>query len=121
MIALASLLLLAAARGAGTDAAALEGVWKVDLRPTPDAADYYQEMTISDVAEGTCAATFYGTEARECRINADWGAVRFAFVTRDGSGAYNHQGVLAADGTISGTTHSIGRDFLSVWTAARAD
>lgn len=55
-----------------------------------------------------CAGT-----AKQPRLNTDWGEVHFAFTTADNSGAYNTSGVL------HGTTHSLGRGFLAVWTAER--
>ena len=95
----------------------LAGTWRVDLRPTPDASPYYQELVVSvsgDVVEGT----FYGTPFRDFQLNADWGTLHFAFVTDDGSGAYNTTGRLV-EGRLEGSTHSLGRGFLSVWTAER--
>ena len=48
----------------------------------------------------------------------DWAAVHFAFTTSDDSGVYHATGTLE-NGRLSGTTHSLGRDFLAVWTAER--
>lgn len=102
---------------AGTpDAEALLGTWQVDLRPTPDAPAYLQEFVVTSVAGDTLVGTFYGTAITHGRINSAWNAVHFAFVTSDGSGAYNTTGVLAGD-QLRGTTHSLGRNFLAVWTA----
>lgn len=100
------------------DANDLVGTWKVDLRPTPDADPYYQEFVVSGIDSATFTGTFYGTPIENARLNTDWGRVRFAFTTADGSGAYHTTGVLAGD-EIRGTTHSLGREFLAVWTAER--
>ena len=116
----ACLLSLAAAAGPAPDPNALVGTWRVDLRPTPDAEPYYQEFVVSSVDGDTFAGSFYGTAIEHGRVNTDWGAVHFAFVTADGSGAYNSTGVLA-DGILRGSTHSLGRGFLAVWTADRID
>ena len=98
--------------------AALVGTWRIDLRPTPDADAYFQEFVISEVDGTSFQGTFYGSEVTQGRINADWGAIHFAFVTSDGSGQYNTSGVF--DGrTIRGTTHSLGRGFISVWSGER--
>ncbi|MEO1310533.1 MAG: hypothetical protein AAFV51_06130 [Pseudomonadota bacterium] len=113
-------LALIGSAAAAADPADLVGEWTVDLRPTPDAPAYYQPMTFVE-KDGSIVATFYGSSGLELRFNAEFGALHFAFVTRDRSGPYNHSGVLLPDGTITGRTHSIGRDFLSVWTARRAD
>lgn len=100
------------------DGASLVGTWKVDLRPTPDSEAYYQEFVVESVEGRSFSGTFYGTAIEDARLNTDWGAVRFAFVTRDNSGAYHHSGVLRGD-RLEGLTHSLGRDFLAVWSAVR--
>lgn len=97
---------------------ALVGTWQVDLRPTPDAEPYYQEFEVFDVEGSELTGRFYGSEIVQGSINDDWGQVRFAFTTQDGSGIYHTAGVLDGD-RLSGTTHSLGRNFLSVWTAER--
>ncbi len=101
---------------AATDPEALLGAWSVDLRPTPEAEAYLQPMVVESVDGNRITGRFYGTEMESGRLNLDWRAVRFSFVTRDGSGAYYTTGVLR-DGRLQGTTHSIGRDFLAVWSA----
>ncbi len=98
------------------DPEALVGTWVVDLRPTPDAAPYLQEFVVTSVANGQLEGTFYGSSIEEGRINTDWGLVRFAFVTTDGAGVYHTSGRLDG-GRLEGLTHSLGRDFLSYWTA----
>ncbi|MCL7964564.1 MAG: hypothetical protein M8858_04005 [marine benthic group bacterium] len=100
------------------DPADLIGTWEVDLRPTPDAEPYLQEFVVTTADESGFTGSFYGTAIEEGRLNLDWRAVRFAFVTADGSGPYHHSGVLR-DGRMEGMTHSLGRDFLSYWTANR--
>jgi hypothetical protein len=100
------------------DPGALVGTWEVDLRPTPDSEPYLQQFEVTAVSGDGFEGSFYGTPIEEGRLNVDWGALRFAFVTSDGSGPYNHSGVLD-EGRMEGTTHSLGRDFLSYWTASR--
>jgi hypothetical protein len=94
----------------------LIGTWKVDLRPTPSAPPYFKEFVVTAVQGKTFTGNFYGTEITQGRLNTDWGAVRFSFVTADNSGPYNHSGVLKA-GKIEGLTNSTGREFLAYWTA----
>ncbi|MEM7281234.1 MAG: hypothetical protein AAF438_06370 [Pseudomonadota bacterium] len=94
------------------------GTWKVDLRPTPDAKPYFQEFVVTSIEGSSFIGTFYGTPVSEGRINTDWGKVRIAFVTTDGSGAYNHSAVLEGD-TLEGLSNSTGRDFLSYWSAEK--
>jgi hypothetical protein len=96
----------------------LVGTWQVDLRPSPDSEPYLQEFVVRSIEGNGFEGSFYGTPVTEGRLNVDWGAVRFAFVTADGSGPYNHSGVLR-EGRLEGTTHSLGREFLSYWTAIR--
>ena len=100
------------------DADTLLGTWKVDLRPTPDADPYYQEFVVTSVEANTFTGTFYGTQISQGRINTDWGKLRIAFVTADGSGAYNHSAVLQGS-TLEGLSNSTGRDFLSYWSAVK--
>lgn len=105
-------------RATADPAASLVGEWKVDLRPTPDAAEYFQTMVIDSIKDGALTGKFYGSQMSDGRINAGWGAVRFAFTTSDGSGQYHTHAVLRGN-RIEGTTHSVGRGFLSYWTAVR--
>jgi hypothetical protein len=99
-------------------AGSLLGTWKVDLRPVPGAPDYYKAFVVTGIDGKSFSGTFYGSPIHDGRINTDWGEVRFAFVTDDLSGPYNHAGVLRG-GKMEGTSHSIGRQFLSYWTAVR--
>ena len=103
----------------------LVGTWRVDLRPTPDSEPYFQELSLrfasNDDEESKVpqlVGSFYGTEVRNLRFNRDWDALHLAFVTEDGSGMYLSSARLV-EGQLHGTTHSLGRGFLSVWTAER--
>lgn len=100
-------------------ASVLVGTWKVDLRPTPDAAPYFQEFVVSKVnPNNTFEGMFYGAPVSQAHINATWGAVRIAFVTSDQSGAYHHSAVLQGR-TLEGLTNATGRDFLAYWSAVK--
>jgi hypothetical protein len=96
----------------------LIGTWKVDLRPTPDSEPYFKEFVVRSVQGNAFTGTFYDTEISQARINTDWGKLRIAFVTADGSGAYHHSAVLDAD-KLEGMTNATGRDFLSYWSAVK--
>lgn len=109
-----------AADGVPSGVDAFIGTWKVDLRPTPDAEPYLQDFIVSSTDGNTFTAVFYGTEVSDGRLNTDWGSLRFAFVTNDGSVDYYSSGVLDGD-VLRGTTHSPGRGLLAVWTATRTD
>lgn len=92
----------------------LIGTWQIDLRPTPDADAYYKDFIVESVDGRDFKGMFYDTPITNGKINTDWGAVYFAFTTADGSGTYNHSGVLR-NGKLEGLSHSLGRGFLSVW------
>lgn len=96
----------------------LAGAWEVDLRPTPGAEPYYQELVVTSVEGDAFSGTFYGTDIAQARINSDWGTLRIAFVTSDGSGPYYHSAVLI-DKKLEGLSNSTGRDFLAYWSAVK--
>lgn len=100
------------------DPAQLIGEWRVDLRPAPDAPDYYQRFTLAAV--DPAAGTFYGTAIENFTTNDNWGALHIAFTTSDGSGIYAHKATLE-DGALVGFSHSVGRGQLWRWTAERVD
>jgi hypothetical protein len=100
------------------DPKALIGTWRVDLRQSPSSVPYFQTFVITSVEDSQILGKFYGSPLRYGRINTDWGTAAFAFVTSDLSGLYHTAGRLV-NGRLEGTTHSIGRGFLSVWTAER--
>jgi hypothetical protein len=100
------------------DSKQLIGTWQVDLRPTPGAAEYYQEFVVTAVDGKTLQGTFYGSPISQGRINTDWSKIRIAFVTEDQSGPYNHSAVLN-DGKLEGLSNSTGRNFLSYWSAIK--
>ena len=110
--------LAAKAEEAPSSVAALEGEWRVDLRPAPDADPSFQTFAVKKVRERTFSGTFYGTKFKKGRINDAWGTLYFAFTTEDRRTEYHHSGRLV-DGRLEGLTHAPGRDFLSVWTAER--
>ena len=96
----------------------LLGTWKVDLRPTPDAEPYFREFVVTAVQGRSFSGTFYDAPISEGRINKDWGKLRIAFVTADGSGPYYHSATLE-HGRLEGLSNSTGRDFLAYWTAVK--
>ncbi|MCA9296603.1 MAG: hypothetical protein KC983_08795, partial [Phycisphaerales bacterium] len=102
-----------------TETSPLIGTWQVDLRPTPDAEPYYQQLVVGATEEGLLAGTFYGAPFRHAHLNDDWNETYFSFVTNDGSGEYHTTCVLRG-GRLEGTTHSIGREFLLPWRAIPA-
>lgn len=101
------------------DPSTLIGEWQVDLRYTPDDEPYFQKLLVTEVTDKTFQGTFYyDSEIQEARYNTDWGVLTIAFVTADGTGPYNTTARLE-DGKLKGTTHSVGRDFVALWTAVK--
>jgi len=100
------------------DASVLLGTWAVDLRPRPDAPAYLKALVVSSVSGKTFQGHFYDTPITDGRINTDWGTVRIAFVTADGSGSYHHSAVLAG-GRLDGLTNATTRGFLAYWSAVK--
>ncbi len=96
----------------------LEGVWVIDLRPSPDAEPYTQEFKVTEVSGNTFQGIFYGSRLEEARINRNWDQLYFAFSTKDGSFAYYHSGYLK-DGVLYGISYCPGREFVQPWTGVR--
>lgn len=101
-------------------ASALLGTWRVDLRPNPQAPAYFKEMVVAAVGDAP-QGTFYGAPIQDVRFNRDWGTLHVAFTTQDSSGVYHHTARLVAPGRLEGTSHSLGRRFLAIWSAERME
>lgn len=101
-----------------TDLSKLVGTWKVDLRPTPDAAEYFQEFVITKFDGKTFTGTFYGAPIKGGVVNTDWETVYLAFTSEDGSGLYAHFATLEGN-KLKGATNSTGRGFLMPWRAEK--
>lgn len=102
------------------DLSLLKGHWKLDLSPEDNADTNFAKMTITSVGENTLEGTFYrdGVKMREGRINTQRGIIYAALVSGDNSGTYNTS-FYYKDGILYGTTHSVDKDFLAVWTATK--
>ncbi len=96
----------------------LEGLWEIDLRPTPDAPSYTQVFEVTKISENSFEGTFYGSPLEEARINRNWDRLYFAFTTRDSSHAYYHSGYLE-NGKLYGVSYCPGREFVQPWTGIR--
>ena len=102
------------------DLTLLKGVWTLDLSPENTSDDNFAKMTITNVGENSLEGTFYrdGVKIREGRINTQRGILYAALVSGDNSGTYNTS-FYYKDGILFGTTHSVDKDFLAVWTATK--
>ncbi len=96
----------------------LVGVWEVTFDNGDTEDPSYTTLHIKKISNNTFEGTFYYSDMGECRLVKRNEAIYLAFITEDNSGYYGT--VAKWDGkTMEGTTHSIGRDFLAVWTAVK--
>jgi hypothetical protein len=105
---------------ATNDASLLKGHWKLDLSPENDSDNNFAKMIITNVGNNSLEGYFYRDEVkiREGRINTKTGIIYAALVSGDNSGIYNTS-FYFKDGLLFGTTHSIDKDFLAVWTGTK--
>jgi len=94
----------------------LVGTWEVQFLPGKGEDPSYTTLVIEEVATNTFSGTFYYSEMGECRLIRRQDTWYLAFITEDNSGYYASSARLTGD-QLEGTTHAIGRDFLSVWKA----
>lgn len=100
--------------------ATLIGTWKLDMTPADPNDDYFEYMEIREIKEGNVKGWFYRSEVKmkNGRIDTTTGTAYIALVSGDRSGAYNTTAKLV-NGQLEGTTHSLKRDFISVWTGVK--
>ena len=98
----------------------LVGTWKLDMTPNDTSDNNYASMLITEITPSTVKGEFYRTSVsiREGRVNTQSGLIYVALVSSDNSGDYNTS-FYYKDGTLFGSTHSLDRDFLAVWTATK--
>ncbi|RZN82890.1 MAG: hypothetical protein EVB11_06875 [Winogradskyella sp.] len=99
----------------------LKGTWKLDMSPQDLTDNNFAMMKITKVDKNTIKGEFYrdGVKIREGRINTNLGIIYGALISGDNSGEYNTT-FYYKGGILHGSTHSVGKDFLSVWTATKA-
>lgn len=102
------------------DTSQLVGTWKLDMSPQDKTDNNFAIMRIETVKENSFTGVFYreGVPITEARINTQLGIVYGALVSGDNSGDYNTSFYLK-DGVLHGSTHSLKKDFLAVWTATK--
>lgn len=98
----------------------LIGKWKLDMTPENKEDSNFSMMTIDGIDINKIEGEFYreGVIIEEGRTNTQLGIIYVALVSRDNSGSYNTTFYLK-DGKLYGSTHSIKKDFLSVWIATK--
>ena len=96
------------------------GTWKLDLTPENKSDEVSAIMNIESVTDKIVTGYFYNENSniQASAINIQTGKMYVSFITADGSGNYNSTFYIY-NNKLYGTTHSIGRDFLSVWTAEK--
>ena len=100
----------------------LVGSWKLDMSPQDNTDSNFAMMNITKVEGNTFEGEFYreGVKITNAQINTQLGVVYGALVSGDNSGTYNTTFVYK-NGMLEGTTHSIDKKFLSVWTAIKTN
>lgn len=100
----------------------LVGSWKLDMSPQDNTDSNFAMMNITKVEGNTFEGEFYreGVKITNAQINTQLGVVYGALVSGDNSGTYNTTFVYK-NGMLEGTTHSIDKKFLSVWTATKTN
>lgn len=96
----------------------LEGTWKIDLRPTPDAEPYFTKMTISEVSDKSIKGRFYGSSMSSGLLNTSWTKTYFAFTTSDANHTYYHSGYYL-DGKVYGISYCPTRQLTAPWTGEK--
>ena len=100
----------------------LVGSWKIDMSPQDSTDENFAEMTILKVQDGRFKGEFYrkGVKIKDAQINTQLGVIYCALTSGDNSGTYN-TAFYYKDGILHGSTHSLSRDFLAVWTATKTE
>lgn len=110
----------ATAQSTTSDLAVLVGQWKLDMSPQDKTDSNFAMMNITEIEGNTFKGEFYreGVNISNAQINTQLGIIYGALVSKDNSGTYNTT-FYYKDGLLHGTTHSIDRNFLAVWTATK--
>ena len=79
-------------------------------------------MNIAKIEGNTFEGEFYrqGVKITNAQINTQLGVIYGALVSGDNSGIYNTT-FYYKDSVLHGSTHSIDKKFLSVWTATKSE
>lgn len=108
------------AQSTKSDLSILKGVWKLDMSPQDTTDSNFAKMTITSVDGKNLKGFFYrdGVKIRNGKINTQTSTIYAALISGDGTGDYNTS-FYYKEGKLYGTTHSIDRDFLAIWTATK--
>jgi len=103
-----------------SDLQQLIGKWTLDMTPENKEDSNFAIMTINEVGINKIEGSFYreGVIIEEGRTNTQLEVIYVALVSKDNSGSYNTTFYLKNE-KLYGTTHSIKKNFLSVWVATK--
>ncbi len=98
----------------------LAGKWTLDFTPHRLDDSNFASMEITKVTNDTLEGYFYrsGVEMTDGQVNISTGKVYCALVSGDGTGKY-YTSFYYENDKLYGTTHSVDKDFLSVWTGTK--
>ena len=96
----------------------LSGKWLIDLRPTPASEAYTKDFLIKPGDGKFFSGEFYGSSFSNGQFNTDWEYIYFAFTTSDKENTYYHSGYIDGN-SMSGTSYSPDRKFISHWTGKK--
>ncbi len=102
------------------DSQILDGIWVVDLRPSPDAAPYLKEFVVTVNNDRQFSGSFYDTPFTKGRMNTYWECTYFAFETKDQNNTYYHTGYILDD-KMHGMTYCPNREFVIPWTGTKKE
>ena len=108
------------AQSTDVDLNVLIGKWKLDMSPQDKTDSNFAMMNITNIENSTFEGEFYreGVKIKNAQINTQLGVIYCALVSGDNSGIYNTT-FYYKNGMLHGTTHSIDKKFLAVWTATK--
>lgn len=98
----------------------VEGVWIIDLRPTPDSEPYLKDFVIEEIEGNSFSGKFYDTDFENGSLNLSWDKLYFAFTTKDASSTYFHSGFIE-DEIMYGISFSPERSFTAPWRGEKND
>lgn len=110
------------AQSTDIDLNVLVGDWKIDMSPQDKTDSNFALMKITKTQDNSFEGEFYreGVKIRNAQINTQLEVIYGALVSGDNSGIYNTT-FYYKDDVLHGSTHSIDKNFLAVWTATKSN
>ena len=95
----------------------INGLWIIDLRPTPESEPYLKNFVVK-ISDNGFEGSFYDTEFDNGNLNLNWDRTYFSFSTKDASSNYYHSGYFNGN-KVLGITFSPERGFTMPWTGEK--